>query len=194
MAAADISLPIKRQPAESGWHSRVGTVGNAGNAGRVGRAGRASRASRAGKVGAAAVPTGSAESEKPVSPGRLLSPVAGNWKPAGAHAARAISRVMAVSFGSKALKRLKPEVVAPPAPLGGRHLAACVAHTHTPASLSTLALARPCPCSHSCRPVNKRGALPRSLSSRTASRLAAQAASVVEPLVISAAVESLLST
>ena len=174
MAAADISLPIKRQPAESGWHSRVGTVGNAGNAGRVGRAGRASRASRAGKVGAAAVPTGSAESEKPVFPGRLLSPVAGNWKPAGAHAARAISRVMAVSFGSKALKRLKPEVVAPPAPLGGRHLAACVAHTHTPASLSTLALARPCPCSHSCRPVNKRGALPRSLSSRTASRLAAR--------------------
>ena len=131
MAAADISLPIKRQPAESGWHSRVGTVGNAGNAGRVGRAGRASRASRAGKVGAAAVPTGSAESEKPVFPGRLLSPVAGNWKPAGAHAARAISRVMAVSFGSKALKRLKPEVVAPPgAPLGGRHLATCVAHTH----------------------------------------------------------------
>ena len=49
--------------------------------------------------------------------------------------------------------------------------------------------------------LNKGGALPRSphdlvrdLSSRTASRLAAQAASVVEPLVISAAVESLLST
>ena len=89
MAAADISLPIKRQPAESGWHSRVCTVGNAGNAGRVGRAGRASRASRAGKVGAAAVSTGGAESEKPVSPGRLSA--AGNWKPAGApHAARAM--------------------------------------------------------------------------------------------------------
>ena len=79
-------------------------------------------------VGATAVSTGGAESGKPVSPGRLSA--AGNWKPAGAHAARAISRVMAVSFGSKALKRLKPEVVAPPAPLGGRHLAACVAHTH----------------------------------------------------------------
>ena len=168
MAAADISLPIKRQPAESGWQSRQ----------RRKRRPRwqAEPAEPAGEpaksVGATAVSTGGAESEKPVSPGRLSA--AGNWKPAGAHAARAISRVMAVSFGSKALKRLKPEVVAPPAPLGGRHLAACVAHTHTPASLSTLALARPCPCSHSCRPVNKRGALPRSLSSRTASRLAAR--------------------
>ena len=81
---------------------------------------------------------------------------------------------------TKKRPRQLPEVVAPPAPLGGRHWQRA-SLTHTPASLPTLALARPCPCSHSCRPVNKRGALPRSprnrgrdLSSRTASRLAAR--------------------
>ena len=119
----------KRQPAESGWQSRQ----------RRQRRQRRPRwqaepAEPAGEpaksVGATAVSTGGAESEKPVSPGRLSA--AGNWKPAGApHAAREMSRVIAVSFRSEALKRLKPEVVAPPgAPLGGRHLAACVAHTH----------------------------------------------------------------
>ena len=80
----------KRQPAESGWQSRQ----------RRQRRQRRPRwqaepAEPAGEpaksVGAAAVSTGGAESEKPVSPGRLSA--AGNWKPAGApHAARAMSR------------------------------------------------------------------------------------------------------